>query len=53
MLGAAKEWKQLEENYARMIQRLPKTDETESARMALWRTLGDLYLQVLKQPEAR
>ncbi|HUM11208.1 MAG TPA: tetratricopeptide repeat protein [Myxococcaceae bacterium] len=52
MLGAAKEWKQLEENYARMIQRLPKTDETESARMALWRTLGDLYLQVLKQPES-
>ena len=40
MLGAAKEWKQLEENYARMIQRLPKTDDTESARMALWRTLG-------------
>ena len=52
MLGAAKEWKQLEENYARMIQRLPKTDDTESARMALWRTLGDLYLEVLKQPES-
>ena len=52
MLGAAKEWKQLEENYARMIQRLPKTDDTEDARMALWRTLGDLYLQILKQPES-
>ncbi|HSP18813.1 MAG TPA: tetratricopeptide repeat protein, partial [Myxococcaceae bacterium] len=52
MLGAAKEWKQLEENYARMIQRLPKTDDTEQARMALWRTLGDLYLQILKQPES-
>src|SRR5262245_5278887 len=52
MLGGAKEWKQLEENYARMIQRLPKTDETEPARMALWRTLGDLYLQILKQPES-
>ena len=52
LLGAAKQWKPLEENYARMIQRLPKTDDTESARMALWRTLGDLYLQILKQPES-
>ena len=47
-----KQWKPLEENYARMIQRLPKTDETHPARMALWRALGDLYLQILKQPEA-
>ena len=52
LLGAAKQWKPLEENYARMIQRLPKTDDTEAARMALWRTLGDLYLQILKQPES-
>ena len=53
MLGKDKQWKPLEENYARMIQRLPKTDDTHAARMALWRALGDLYLQVLKQPEAR
>ncbi len=52
MLGTTKQWKELEEHYARMIQRLPKTDDTEPARMALWRTLGDLYLQVLKQPES-
>jgi tetratricopeptide (TPR) repeat protein len=51
MLGGEKQWKVLEENYARMIQRLPKTDDTHAARMALWRALGDLYLQVLKQPE--
>ncbi|HMK74061.1 MAG TPA: tetratricopeptide repeat protein, partial [Myxococcaceae bacterium] len=51
LLSAEKEWKPLEENYARMIQRLPKTDDTHAARMALWRTLGDLYHQVLKQPD--
>ena len=36
-----------------MIQRLPKTTDTHAARMALWRALGDLYLQVLKQPGGR
>jgi len=51
LLSAEKEWKPLEENYARMIQRLPKTDDTHDARMALWKTLGDLYHQVLKQPQ--
>jgi tetratricopeptide (TPR) repeat protein len=51
LLGKQKLWKPLEENYARMIQRLPKTDDTHPARMTLWRTLGDLYLKVLKHPE--
>lgn len=51
MLGGQKEWKLLEENYARMIQRLPKSEETHAARMTLWRALGELYLKVLKHPE--
>jgi golgin subfamily B member 1 len=50
LLSSEKQWKALEENYARMIQRLPKTDDTHAARMVLWRTLGELYQQVLKQP---
>jgi len=52
LLAAQKQWKQLEENYVRMIQRIPKTDETHVARMALWRALGDLYLRILKNSES-
>jgi len=53
MLGKQRRWGELESNYHRMIQRLPKTDDMFSARMALFRTLGDLYLNVLKRvPEA-
>ncbi len=51
LLGKQKQWKQLEENYARMIQRLPKTEDTHAARMTLWKALGDLYLRVLKNPD--
>ncbi|MCE9668260.1 tetratricopeptide repeat protein [Myxococcus stipitatus] len=51
MLGGAQKWKLLEENYTKMLGRLPKTPETHVARMALWRALGDLYQQVLKHPE--
>ncbi len=51
LLGKAKQWKLLEENYARMIQRLPKTEETHAARMTLWKALGDLYLRVLKNTD--
>lgn len=51
MLGAARQWKALEDNYARMLSRLPKTPETHVARMTLWRALGDLYRQVLRNPE--
>jgi len=53
MLGKQRRWGELESNYHRMIQRLPKIDEMFSARMALFKTLGDLYLNVLKRaPEA-
>ncbi|NPC73068.1 tetratricopeptide repeat protein [Corallococcus exiguus] len=51
LLGGARQWKTLEENYTRMLARLPKTPDTHPARMTLWRALGDLYLQVLKHPE--
>ncbi|SEU06983.1 tetratricopeptide repeat protein [Stigmatella erecta] len=51
MLGGASQWKALEDNYARMLSRIPKTPDTHTARMALWRALGDLYLQVLKNTE--
>ncbi|MFZ5470742.1 MAG: tetratricopeptide repeat protein [Myxococcota bacterium] len=51
LLGQHKQWKVLEENYARMVQRLPKTEETHTARMSLWRAMGDLYLRVMKNPE--
>ncbi|MDY7229820.1 tetratricopeptide repeat protein [Hyalangium rubrum] len=51
MLGNASQWKALEDNYARMLSRIPKTPDTHVARMALWRALGNLYLQVLKNTE--
>ena len=51
MLGGAGQWKALEENYARMLGRMPKTPDTHTARMALWRALGDLYRQVLKNQD--
>jgi tetratricopeptide (TPR) repeat protein len=51
MLGQAGQWRELEENYTRMLQRLPKTDETHGARMSLWRALGDLYREPLQSPE--
>jgi hypothetical protein len=52
LLGSQNRWKQLEENYVRMIQRLPKTPETHAPRMALWRALGELYLKILQQRDA-
>ncbi len=52
LLANQKQWKLLEDNYARMLQRLPKTPDTHAARMTLWRALGDLYRQVLKNDEA-
>ncbi len=47
----AKRWKELEEVYTRMIRRIPESPETLSARMTLWRTLGDLQLKGLGQPD--
>jgi tetratricopeptide (TPR) repeat protein len=52
MLGRNKRWKTLDENYKRMLGRFPKTEETHVARMTLWKALGDLYLNVLKAPDA-
>jgi tetratricopeptide (TPR) repeat protein len=52
MLGAGKKWRQLDENYKRMIGRVPKSDDTHLARMGLWRALGDLYVDVLQAPDA-
>lgn len=52
MLGRAKKWQQLDENYKRMIARVPKTNDTHAVRMNLWKALGDLYLNALKAPDA-
>src|SRR6476620_2261442 len=52
MLAHAKKSQQLDENYKRMIGRIPKTPETHQVRMGLWKALGDLYLNALKAPEA-
>lgn len=48
LLGEKRQWKELEDNYTRMLSRIPKSPETHVARMALWKALGDLYLHVLK-----
>lgn len=52
MLGRNKKWKTLDDNYKRMLARFPKTDETHVARMTIWKALGDLYLNVMKAPDA-
>jgi len=44
----ARRWPELEQAYVRMIQRLPKSPDAAQARLALWRTLGELYRNVLK-----
>lgn len=45
-------WRELEANYVRMLQRLPKEETTRGARVLLYRTLGDLYLNGLGDPAA-
>lgn len=52
MLGRNKKWKTLDDNYKRMLARFPKTEETHLARMTIWRALGDMYLNVMKAPDA-
>ncbi|MEW5738109.1 MAG: tetratricopeptide repeat protein [Myxococcota bacterium] len=52
MLGKNKKWKTLDDNYKRMLARFPKTEETHVARMTIWKALGDLYLNVMKAPDA-
>jgi tetratricopeptide (TPR) repeat protein len=51
-LTKAKRWTDLEQAYARMIQRLPKGPEAAQARLALWKTLGELYRNVLRNEDA-
>ncbi len=45
VLVAYKQWGLLEENYRRMIERMPRN--LVAARTWLWRNLGDLYRKVL------
>ncbi|HEX8908762.1 MAG TPA: tetratricopeptide repeat protein [Anaeromyxobacteraceae bacterium] len=51
LLTAGQQWRELEQAYVRMIQRLPKGPESSSARLALWKTLAELYRRVLSDPE--
>ncbi|HSD22085.1 MAG TPA: tetratricopeptide repeat protein [Anaeromyxobacter sp.] len=51
ILSKAKRWTDLEQAYVRMIQRLPKSPDFAQARVALWRTLGDLYRDVLRNED--
>ena len=51
VLARGKRWTELEQAYLRMVQRLPKTAEAAPARLALWKTLGDLYRNVLKSDD--
>jgi tetratricopeptide (TPR) repeat protein len=52
MLGKNKMWQSLEQNYHRMIKRLPKSGDTHLARMELFKAMGALYQQKLKRPDA-
>lgn len=49
MLSDLGQWKILEENYRAMIARLPAT--AKKAKAAMFRTLSELYQQVLKEHE--
>ncbi|MCC7383708.1 MAG: tetratricopeptide repeat protein [Deltaproteobacteria bacterium] len=44
-------WPLLEENYRRMIERLPKDSSQRMKRVVLWSSLGDLYRVKLKNAE--
>jgi len=48
----AKRWPDLEQAYVRMIQRLPKGPEAAQTRLALWKTVGELYRNVLRNEDA-
>jgi golgin subfamily B member 1 len=51
LLSRAKRWTDLEQAYLRMVQRLPKTPDAAQARLALWKTLGELYRTVLRNED--
>jgi tetratricopeptide (TPR) repeat protein len=52
ILSRQKRWNELEQAYVRMVQRLPKTADVAPARLGLWKTLGDLYRNVLRNDES-
>lgn len=49
VLYESRDWAALEENYHRMLKRLPKSQR--KARMVLWASLAELYTQVLSNSE--
>ena len=49
ILYQERDWGALEQNYHRMIKRLPK--EQVKARLVLWRSLGDLYRKVMRNED--
>ncbi|HEY0839513.1 MAG TPA: hypothetical protein VGD74_04955, partial [Vulgatibacter sp.] len=52
LLVEAKDWRGLEANYVRMLQRLAGNEGTGKARAVLYRTLADLYQEALADPQA-
>jgi len=48
LLATAGKWQLLEENYRRMIERIPKEGDRRMVRVVLWKSLGDLYRMKLK-----
>ncbi|MGZ6098084.1 MAG: tetratricopeptide repeat protein, partial [Myxococcaceae bacterium] len=51
-LTAGKKWPALEQAYLRMVQRLPKQPELAQARLALWKTLGEILKDEIKDEDA-
>jgi tetratricopeptide (TPR) repeat protein len=49
LLAEAKAWQLLEQNYHRMIERMPK--EQKQARIVLWGSLGELYQKVQRNDD--
>lgn len=49
ILSRAKQWQGLEQNYHRMLERMPK--ENKKARVVLWKSLAELYANVLKNAD--
>ncbi|WP_373045433.1 hypothetical protein [Vulgatibacter sp.] len=47
LLGERGEWRLLEANYVRMLQRLPREEASKPVRILLYRTLADLYRNAL------
>lgn len=52
LLVQRQQWRLLEANYVRMLQRMPREEGTRKARVLLYRTLGELYRDVLQDAAA-